>query len=288
MDTLVLALRNVTYSYPLQIQRERPVLDDISLELPPGKVLCVAGNNGSGKSTLAQLCAGLLLPSSGSLELEGRRITRKSDFLELRRKMGILFQSPEDQLFAESVFKDVSFGPKNLGLKGDSLEKRVRKACEMVGLPLNLYGGKSPFSLSEGEKRRVALAGILAMEPQILILDEPFIGLDFEGRKLLESALEAFMRQGTASIILFTHELAHCWKLATDFAFLSGGKIAAFEKGDINLLRDMDFSSLSMNLPQWAVLARKLSNMGAKINNPESPRDLALALISIKESSGGK
>lgn len=284
----MLALRNVTYSYPLQTPRERLTLDGISLELSAGKVLCVAGNNGSGKSTLAQLCAGLIFPSSGSLELGGKQISRKSDFLELRRKVGILFQSPEDQLFADSVFKDVSFGPKNLGLKGSSLEKRVQGACEMVGLPLNLYGEKSPFSLSEGEKRRAALAGILAMEPQILILDEPFIGLDFEGRKLLESALEAFIQQGSTSIILFTHELAHCWELATDFAFLSEGKITAFEKKDISLLRDMDFYSLSMNLPQWAVLARKLSSRGARIDHPENPHDLAMALISIKENSSGK
>lgn len=280
-----LSLDKVSYSYPLQ---GTPALSGISVEARPGEVLCIAGNNGSGKSTLAQVCAGLLAPDSGSVLYDGKPMRNRGRMLELRRKVGLLFQSPEDQLFADTVRKDIAFGPRNHGLSGDQLESRVENAAELVGLPLDDIGERSPLSLSEGEKRRVALAGVLAMDPEVLLLDEPFIGLDYDGRQDLVAALSRYLDQKAATIIIVTHDLSGAWPLAGRFALLSEGRLHGVgSKADL-ISGETDLLALGVQLPQWGVLARELLLAGVTVEDPSDPSCLAYALASRREVGDGR
>lgn len=283
-----LTLENVSYSYPLPGRGEAPALSSISLRVEPSEVLCIGGANGSGKSTLAQVCAGLLVPSSGSVHYLGKRVDGRKDLLGLRRKVGLLFQSPEDQLFADTIEKDISFGPRNHGLRGAELKERVREAAALFDFDLDRSGGKSPFALSEGEKRRVALAGVIALDPEVLILDEPFIGMDYDSRAHLQSLLERLRsRQGT-SIVIVTHELATAWSLADRYAILSGGRLDLLQSRADLVSSEAELAPLGLRLPQWGVLANRLRRMGIAVDDPADPRSLARAICSIREAGDGR
>ncbi len=285
---LRLTLEELSYSYPLPGRQDAPALRGIKVTIEPGEVFCVAGANGSGKSTLAQICAGLLTPSSGSIFYGEKMIKGRGDLLEFRRRVGLLFQSPEDQLFADTAAKDIAFGPRNHGLKGEELKAAVRGAAELVGLPLEELGARSPFSLSEGEKRRVALAGVLALNPDVLILDEPFIGLDYDGRERLKSSLSRYNREREASIVIVTHELSDVWHIATTFALLSDGQLLRFDRKSDLLSAELDLSALGMRLPQWGVLARELLRSGISVSDPADPRAIARAIATHREAHGGR
>ncbi|MBU4176110.1 MAG: energy-coupling factor ABC transporter ATP-binding protein [Actinobacteria bacterium] len=275
-----LSLKDVSYSYPFQ---DAMALSGINLETRPGEVFCIAGSNGSGKSTLAQICAGLLTPTSGSVLYDGKPARSGSRLLNLHRNVGLLFQSPEDQLFADTVRKDIEFGPRNQGLRGDDLAARVIDAARLVGLPLQDTGGRSPFSLSEGEKRRVALAGVLAMNPEILVLDEPFIGLDHDGREHLISALSSYVENKLATIVLVTHDLSGAWPLASRFALLSESRLVGIESKADLVLGNTDMLALGVRLPQWGVLAKELLHAGIPVEDPSDPSCLAKALVRRRE-----
>lgn len=275
-----LSLKDVSYSYPFQ---DAMALSEINLETRPGEVFCIAGSNGSGKSTLAQMCAGLLTPTSGSVLYNGKPARSGSRLLNLHRNVGLLFQSPEDQLFADTVRKDIEFGPRNQGLRGDDLAARVIDAARLVGLPLQETGGRSPFSLSEGEKRRVALAGVLAMNPEILVLDEPFIGLDLDGREHLISALSSYIESKLATIVLVTHDLSGAWPLASRFALLSESRLVGIESKADLVLGNTDMLALGVRLPQWGVLAKELLHAGIPVEDPSDPSCLAKALVRRRE-----
>ena len=283
-----LTLEDVTYSYPLTGKGEESALAGVSFDVEPGEVLCVAGANGSGKSTLAQVCAGLLAPTSGSLRYGGTRVSGRNGLRRFRAKAGLLFQNPECQLFADTVEKDIAFGPHNLGLRGDELAERVRRSAAVVGLHMDELGKRSPFALSEGQKRRVALAGVLAREPEVLVLDEPFIGLDFEGAVCLREALEEYRTARRATVIVVTHELSHVWSLATSFALMAGGRLVRLENRE-NLLRgDTDLAGLGMQLPQWGTIARELLRGGIPVGDPSDLRALAMAVSRGKGAPGGR
>jgi energy-coupling factor transport system ATP-binding protein len=282
-----LSFEDVSYSYPLPGRQEAPALKGIDITVEPGEVLCIAGANGSGKSTLAQLCAGLLAPSSGSIIYGERSINGRAGLLDFRKWVGLLFQSPEDQLFADTAARDIAFGPRNRGLKGEELDTAVRDAAALVGLPLQELGSRSPFSLSEGEKRRVALAGVLALEPDVLILDEPFIGLDYDGRERLKSSLARYNQEREATIIIVTHELSDVWHITDRFALLAEGRLLSLE-GKSDLLSDkLDLSSLGMRLPQWGVIARELLKSGLSISDPVDPGAIARAIAARREARDG-
>ncbi|PKQ28522.1 MAG: energy-coupling factor transporter ATPase [Candidatus Anoxymicrobium japonicum] len=282
---LRLRLEDVSFSYPLPARDEAPALNSVSLTLEPGDALCLAGANGSGKSTLAQVCAGLLTPSAGSLFYGGKRVKSHSSLLEFRRACGLLFQNPEDQLFADTVEKDIAFGPRNHGLRGEDLRLRIRESCRLVDLSPDEIGERSPFSLSGGEQRRVALAGVLALEPEVLVLDEPFIGLDYEGRQSLQAALKRYHEEREASIIVVTHELSHMWSLATNFSLMSEGRITRSRTRAQLLKGDTDLGALGMRLPQWESIARELMRHGVSIDDRADPRSLAAAIAKYREVS---
>ncbi|MBU1669776.1 MAG: energy-coupling factor ABC transporter ATP-binding protein [Actinobacteria bacterium] len=277
----ILSLESVSYSYPLPGEGEAAALREVSFEVEPGEVFCVAGPNGSGKSTLAQVCAGLLSPTGGSLLYGGEKVEGRSRLRALRKKVGLLFQSAEDQLFADTVEKDIAFGPRCRGVRGPELDQSVRGAAELAGLDLEAFGGRSPFALSEGERRRAALAGVLALSPDVLVLDEPFIGLDYEGRTHLAAALTGYRRDRGASIIVVTHELAGVWPLADRFAVMDSGSLLRVARREDLAGAGDELGALGMQLPDWAVLARELAALGAPPVNPSDPDALADAAGSV-------
>jgi len=221
---MVLTLENITYIYNLGQAIQRKALESINLTVDAGDFLGIAGATGSGKSTLIQHFNGILKPTSGRVLFKGYDIWTGGDIIEVRSKIGLLFQYPEQQLFAEQVGEDVAFGPRNLGFDEGTVKIRVCKALEKVGLdPVN-YLARNPFALSGGEKRKVALAGVLAMEPEILVLDEPTAGLDARGKEALFQLLADLNRQGI-TIIMVSHSMEDLARLAKRLVVLKQGEI---------------------------------------------------------------
>ena len=199
-------VKNLTYIYDEGMPFASKAIDDISFEIKDNDFVGLIGHTGSGKSTLIQHLNGLLKPSSGEIIVNGFNITDKDlNLTEIRKRVGIVFQYPEYQLFEETVEKDIAFGPGNLGLDEEEISKRVRKSMEAVGLDYETYKDKSPFDLSGGQKRRVAIAGVIAMNPEVLILDEPTAGLDPGGRDEIFNLIKKLHRDNNITIILSSH-----------------------------------------------------------------------------------
>ena len=219
----VLELRHITCGYDPE---EPPALRDVSLALEPGERLALAGPNGAGKSTLFLAALGLLPLSAGEIWLEGRRVDLKKrrELDRLRSSVGLVFQNPDDQLLAPTVEGEAAFGPRNLGLPPREVSARVDRALAACGL--EDYRRRSPHQLSGGEKKRTALAGVLAMEPRVLLLDEPAAGLDPEGQRQLEQQLDLLRARGIA-VLLSTHDVDFVWRWADRAAVLAGGRLTA-------------------------------------------------------------
>ncbi|MDM7925318.1 MAG: energy-coupling factor transporter ATPase [bacterium] len=218
-------LENVSYSYRSPFLETRNALDGVSAAFGPGECVALVGPSGSGKTTLIQHLNGLLRPTSGAVVFDGLDLAdRRADLNEARRRIGLVFQLPETQLFEETVFADVAFGPKNLGLSGSRLESAVAAAMERVGLSFDAYRNRSPFHLSGGEKRRAALAGVFAMEPEWIVLDEPTAGLDWESSSRVESILAGFHKSGR-SVLFVSHDMDLVARLAERVILLEKGRL---------------------------------------------------------------
>jgi len=219
-------VRNLRYVYNAGMPGETVALDDVSFDVPDGMMLGVIGHTGSGKSTLLQHLNGLLKPESGEIYIDGECITDgKARMTEMRRRVGLVFQYPEYQLFEETVSKDVAFGPKNLGLDEEETEKRVRMAIELVGLDYDEIKDKSPFDLSGGMKRRVAIAGVIAMEPKVLILDEPTAGLDPSAHRDILSMIRRIHDEMGIILIFVSHNMGDVASMSDRVLVMSGGRI---------------------------------------------------------------
>lgn len=219
-------INHLTHIYGEGTAFEKKALDDINLEINDGEFIGLIGHTGSGKSTLIQHLNALLVPTSGEVLLNGENIyADKSKLKSIRQRVGLVFQYPEHQLFEMTVYKDVAYGPGNLGLSQDEIDKRVRSAFETVGLGEDIYD-KSPFELSGGQKRRAAIAGVLAMEPEVLILDEPTAGLDPRGRDEILDAVKKMHDMRKITVILVSHSMEDVAKLVDRIVVLSKGKIA--------------------------------------------------------------
>ena len=260
-------VKNLTYIYDEGMPFASKAIDDISFEIKDNDFVGLIGHTGSGKSTLIQHLNGLLKPSSGEIIVNGFNITDKDlNLTEIRKRVGIVFQYPEYQLFEETVEKDIAFGPGNLGLDEEEISKRVRKSMEAVGLDYETYKDKSPFDLSGGQKRRVAIAGVIAMNPEVLILDEPTAGLDPGGRDEIFNLIKKLHRDNNITIILSSHSMDDMAKLAQTIIVMNHGKIEFMGTPREVFTSHADkLREIGLDVPQVLELATKLRNKGFDI-----------------------
>ncbi len=223
-----IAFDHVSFTYSVGTPYEYQALNDISVEFTEGKITAVIGQTGSGKSTLIQHLNALLLPSKGTVRVLDREITaeeKPKQLKSLRGQVGLVFQFPEYQLFEETVLKDVAFGPKNFGVSEEDANKKARRALAMVGLDPNIFAEKSPLELSGGQKRRVAIAGILAMDPKILVLDEPTAGLDPQGTVDMMTLFKKLNTEHGKTILIVTHDMEQVFLYCDEVAVLKNGSL---------------------------------------------------------------
>lgn len=260
-------VKNLTYIYDEGMPFASKAIDDISFEIKDNDFVGLIGHTGSGKSTLIQHLNGLLKPSSGQIIVNGFNITDKDlNLTEIRKRVGIVFQYPEYQLFEETVEKDIAFGPGNLGLDEEEISKRVRKSMEAVGLDYETYKDKSPFDLSGGQKRRVAIAGVIAMNPEVLILDEPTAGLDPGGRDEIFNLIKKLHHDNNITIILSSHSMDDMAKLAQTIIVMNHGKIEFMGTPREVFTSHADrLREIGLDVPQVLELATKLRNKGFDI-----------------------
>ena len=260
-------IENLTHIYMKGSPFEKKALDDINIEIEDGEFVALIGHTGSGKSTLIQHINGLLKPSSGKIIVDGVDITDKKINLNfIRKKVGLVFQYPEYQLFEETIEKDIAFGPKNLGLSDDDINKRVKRAMNMVGLKYEEYKDKSPFEVSGGQKRRVAIAGVVAMEPKVLILDEPTAGLDPKGRDDIFSEIKNLHNEYNMTIIFVSHSMEDVAKLAGRIIVMHEGK-CILDGPPEKVFNEVDtLESVGLAVPQVTYMVKKLREKGINIS----------------------
>ena len=259
-------INNLSYSYLVKTPNEVEALSDVTLEIPEGKVTSIIGHTGSGKSTLIQTLNGLIIPSSGEVNVGEFKVTPKKNknknIKKLRKHLAIVFQFPEYQLFEETVEKDVAFGLKNYGVKEEEAIKEAHKVLKSVGIDESFYK-RSPFELSGGEKRRIAIAGILVLSPDILVLDEPTAGLDPEGSKIVLDLIDQLNKEGK-TIILVTHDMDIVLNKCDHVVVLNNGKVA-FE-GSPSKLFSGDVSEYSIDIPELFKFCLLLKSKGMDID----------------------
>lgn len=259
-------IENLTHVYMPKTPFETIALDDINLELEEGKFYALIGHTGSGKSTLIQHLNGLLKPTSGKIIIDGMDITDKKTVMsDVRKKVGLVFQYPEYQLFEETIEKDIAFGPINLGLDEEEVLRRVKRAMDMVGLEYEKYKDLSPFEISGGQKRRVAIAGVVAMEPKVLILDEPIAGLDPRGRDAILHQLKKLHEEYKHTVILVTHSMEDVADVAEEVIVMSDAKVMM--KGtprEVFTKIDM-LEEVGLGAPQITYLIRALKEKGIPV-----------------------
>ena len=282
-------IRHLTHRYSEGSAFSTVALDDVNLTIEDGEFIGIIGHTGSGKSTFVQHLNGLLKPSSGQILIDGQDLNgEKADRRALRQRIGLVFQYPEYQLFEETVAKDIAFGPKNQGLSKKEIDERVRYAMDCVHLDYDKYAEKSPFELSGGQMRRVAIAGVLAMRPKVLILDEPTAGLDPRGRDRILSMLEDLHQKEHTTILMVSHSMDDMARLATRLIVLSDGKVALTGTPREVFSQEEKMVSLGLDVPAAARLCRTLREKGydlpADLYRPEELREAILRLW--KEGSG--
>lgn len=260
-------IENLTHIYMKGTPFEKVALDNVSIEINNGEFIALIGHTGSGKSTLIQHINGLLKPSSGNIVVDDVNITAKGVKLsDIRKKVGLVFQYPEYQLFEETIEKDIAFGPKNLGLNDEEVVKRVKRAMNIVGLDYETYKDKSPFELSGGQKRRVAIAGVVAMEPKVLILDEPTAGLDPKGRDDILGNIKELHNEYNMTIILVSHSMEDVAKLATRILVMDKGK-CILNGTPSKIFKEINtLESVGLGVPQVTYLVQRLREKGFNIS----------------------
>ncbi len=280
---MLLKLENVSYTYQAGSPFQSTALKDVSLEIHSGECIALIGHTGSGKSTLVQLFNGLLKPTSGTITLDGEDISRKEyDLKSLRRRIGLVFQYPETQLFEETVRKDIAFGPRNLGLAEAEIARRVDRAMRLVGLDPEGDGEKSPFELSGGRMRRCAIAGVIAMEPEMLVLDEPAAGLDPKGRQALMGLIDDLHKKGV-TIVMISHSMEDAARYATRVIALEHGRIVRDGTPEAVFSDAEGLLNMGLDVPDVCALGMKLRTMGLPfpetVIRPQEALDALIALL---------
>lgn len=262
----ILQVKDLTHTYGAGTPFQRSAVEHMSFDVNEGEFLGIIGHTGSGKSTLIQHLNGLLQPTAGEILLRGKNIWAKPKKIrEVRFKVGLVFQYPEYQLFEETIAKDIAFGPKNQGLSEEEIDQRVRRAMAHVHLDYDKYAERSPFDLSGGQMRRVAIAGVLAMEPKVLILDEPAAGLDPRGRERILGMLQELHREGGVTIVMVSHSMDDCARLATRMIVMSKGELVLTDTPR-NVFRQADLMrSIGLGVPEAAELCGRLRAAGLQL-----------------------
>lgn len=273
-------VRNLTHVYELGMPTESVALKDVSFEIEDGQLVGIIGHTGSGKSTLLQHLNGLLKPTSGQIVVSGRDITAPGvSMVEIRKKIGLVFQYPEYQLFEETVAKDVAFGPKNLGLPEAEIDERVREAIELVGLDYEAVAERSPFELSGGQKRRVAIAGVIAMRPEVLILDEPTAGLDPKAHKDVLAMVEEVHRRTGNITILVSHNMADIARLSDKIIVVDSGRLIAVGTPEEVFARREQLEQVGLALPPVTQFTEALRSRGLPLSETILSADQAVEEI---------
>ena len=258
----MIKLQDVSYIYMQGGPFEKRALDKINIEIGKGEFVGLIGHTGSGKSTLIQLLNGLIKPTEGKITVGEYDLTdKKTKLRDVRFKVGLVMQYPEYQLFEETVFKDIAFGPSNMGLSDREIKERVEFAANLVGLPRELLS-KSPFDLSGGQKRRVAIAGVLAMEPEVLILDEPTAGLDPAGRDEILFKIKDMHERMNLTVILVSHSMEDVARLADRILVMNGGKVEMFDTPNRIFTHADRLNEIGLNVPQITRITDELRRRG--------------------------
>ena len=261
----IISLKNVSHTYSEGTPLSVSAIKNINLDIESGELVGIIGHTGSGKSTLVQHLNGLLKPTSGTVEIDGEDIwANKKNIRSVRFKVGLCFQYPEYQLFEETVYKDISFGPRNMGMSKEEIKLSVLRAAEYVGLKAELLG-KSPFDLSGGEKRRAAIAGVMAMNPKILILDEPTAGLDPKGRQEILNMIVDYRRKTGSTVLLVSHSMEDIAGVATKILVMNKSQVAMYDTVENVFSRAEELEKMGLNVPQVTRVFMKLKAKGIDI-----------------------
>jgi len=281
----ILQVQNLTHTYSAGTPFEHKALDNMSFSVERGEFIGIIGHTGSGKSTLMQHLNGLLKPTSGSVLLDGKDIwSDKKLTRQARFRVGLVFQYPEYQLFEETVYKDIAFGPKNMGLSKDEIDRRVREAAGFVGLT-EAQLQVSPFDLSGGQKRRVAIAGVIAMEPEVLILDEPTAGLDPVGREEILSNIQAYRKAKNATIMMVSHSINDVARLTDRLLVLNGSHIAMDGTPAEVFTRAWELEEMGLDIPEVTRVFMRLKELGLPVEPVYTLEQAVAALKKLKEGS---
>ena len=282
----ILQVKNLTYIYSIGTPFEHKALDNVSFSLNPGEFVGIIGHTGSGKSTLMQHMNGLLKPTSGEVLLGGQDIwSDKKLTRQARFRVGLVFQYPEYQLFEETVYKDIAFGPTNMGLSKEEIDRRVREAAGFVGLT-EAHLSVSPFDLSGGQKRRVAIAGVIAMEPEILILDEPTAGLDPIGRAEILGNIQAYRQAKNAAVLMVSHSMEDVARLTDRLLVMNGSRLAMDAPPEQVFERVEELLAMGLSIPQVTQVFLRLREMGVDVKNVYTLEQAAEELLRLKEGKG--
>ncbi|MFA5449395.1 MAG: energy-coupling factor transporter ATPase [Clostridia bacterium] len=286
---MAIEVKNLTYTYSANTPFEKRAITDISFSIKEGETVGIIGSTGSGKSTLIQHLNGLIRAESGSIKVYDIDLTaKKPNFKRLRSMVGMLFQYPEYQLFEDTVLKDVSFAPRNFGYNAEQAARAAREAIELVGLDYEIVKDKSPFELSGGEKRRVAIAGVIAYRPKILILDEPTAGLDPAGKKEILSLIQHLKSGGIRTVIAISHNMDEIAEYTERVLVLNEGRLVA-DKTPKELFADKNaFANTGLALPHTANIANLIREKGADIpNTPLTTEELCKDIVAYLGGDNG-
>lgn len=279
-----LLVKNLTYTYDGSSNVKKDAISDITFSVEKGEIIGIVGHTGSGKSTLVQQLNGLLKPTFGEVILDGENIWNKpKEIRKVRSRVGLVFQYPEYQLFEDTVYDDIAFGPKNMGISGDSLREQVLDVCNLLGIK-NDYLQKSPFDLSGGEKRRVAIAGVMAMKPEVIIFDEPVAGLDPKGREDVIKMIYDYRNAYDATVLIVSHNMEDMALIADKLLVLAKGELLAFDKTE-NIFKNKEIlNKAGLNPP---IVTRVMDILRQKgIDVPDDVFTVAKAVDFLSKRKG--